>query len=117
MPRSRSSSIESSTWARIERGSTVWVSSRMRSASVDLPWSMWAMIEKLRMRLWAAMGWPLRIWRAAGRPAPRSAAGARAGQDGLGGLGRAGEHTADADGRDRLGGLAQAVGRAVGIAL
>ena len=26
------------------------VSSRKRSASVDLPWSMWAMIEKLRMR-------------------------------------------------------------------
>jgi hypothetical protein len=22
----------------------------MRSASVDLPWSMWAMIEKLRIR-------------------------------------------------------------------
>ena len=32
------------------RGSTAPVSSRMRSASVDLPWSMWAMIEKLRMR-------------------------------------------------------------------
>ena len=26
------------------------VISRMRSASVDLPWSMWAMIEKLRLR-------------------------------------------------------------------
>lgn len=26
------------------------VSSRMRSLNVDLPWSMWAMIEKLRMR-------------------------------------------------------------------
>ena len=25
------------------------VSSSRRSASVDLPWSMWAMIEKLRM--------------------------------------------------------------------
>jgi hypothetical protein len=23
-----------------------------RSASVDLPWSMWAMMEKLRMRVW-----------------------------------------------------------------
>jgi len=33
------------------RGSTVWVVSRMRSASVDFPWSMWAMIEKFRM--WA----------------------------------------------------------------
>jgi len=29
---------------------TAWVSSRMRSASVDFPWSMCAMIEKLRMR-------------------------------------------------------------------
>ena len=42
-------------WARIERGSTVWVSSRIRSASVDLPWSMWAMIEKLRMCAWSAI--------------------------------------------------------------
>src|SRR5213592_1876195 len=56
MPRSRSRSIESRTCARMSRGSTVCVSSRMRSASVDLPWSMWAMIEKLRMRRWSAMG-------------------------------------------------------------
>ena len=34
---------------RISRAATVCVSSRIRSASVDLPWSMWAMIEKLRM--------------------------------------------------------------------
>ena len=27
-----------------------------RSESVDLPWSMWAMIEKLRMRLMSVMG-------------------------------------------------------------
>src|SRR5215207_2101058 len=53
MPRSRSRSIESSTCARIARGSTVFVISRMRSASVDLPWSMWAMIEKLRMCAWS----------------------------------------------------------------
>ncbi len=33
----------------MSRAVTVPVSSRMRSASVDLPWSMWAMIEKLRM--------------------------------------------------------------------
>ena len=50
MPRSRSSSIESSTCSRISRSDTVRVSCRMRSASVDLPWSMCAMIEKLRMR-------------------------------------------------------------------
>src|SRR3954469_15386825 len=55
MPRSRSRSIESSTCARMYRGSTVCVISRMRSASVDFPWSMWAMIEKLRMWSCAAM--------------------------------------------------------------
>src|SRR3954447_26945 len=49
MPRSRSRSIESSSCGRWLRASTVPVSSRMRSASVDFPWSMWAMIEKLRM--------------------------------------------------------------------
>src|SRR5438270_11273661 len=49
IPRSRSSSIESSSWGRCLRGSTAPVVSRMRSARVDLPWSMWAMIEKLRM--------------------------------------------------------------------
>src|SRR3954451_22981152 len=49
MPRSRSRSIESSSCGRWLRGSTVPVISRMRSASVDFPWSMWAMIEKLRM--------------------------------------------------------------------
>jgi hypothetical protein len=27
----------------------------MRSASVDLPWSMWAMIEKLRILDWSAI--------------------------------------------------------------
>src|SRR5436309_12853333 len=55
MPRSRSRSMESSTCARMSRDSTVCVISRMRSASVDFPWSMWAMIEKLRMRAWSAM--------------------------------------------------------------
>ena len=50
MPFSRSRSIESSTWLVIWRASIVWVSSRSRSASVDLPWSTWAMIEKLRRR-------------------------------------------------------------------
>src|SRR3954468_20559340 len=64
MPRSRSRSIESSTWARIDLASTVFVISRMRSASVDLPWSMWAMIEKLRMCAWSGMAIRLRIGRA-----------------------------------------------------
>src|SRR5436853_2843019 len=49
MPRSRSSSIVSSSCGRCLRGSTAPFVSRMRSASVDFPWSMWAMIEKLRM--------------------------------------------------------------------
>src|SRR5262249_24688239 len=53
IPRSRSSSIESSSCSRISRPVTVSVSSRMRSARVDLPWSMWAMIEKLRILLWS----------------------------------------------------------------
>ncbi len=53
IPRSRSMSMESSTWSRISRSVTAWVISRMRSASVDLPWSMCAMIEKLRMRDWS----------------------------------------------------------------
>src|SRR5438128_4541311 len=36
----------------MSRGATVSVASSRRSASVDLPWSMWAMIEKLRIRSW-----------------------------------------------------------------
>jgi hypothetical protein len=48
MPRSRSMSIESRYWARMSRASTAPVISRMRSLSVDLPWSMWAMTLKLR---------------------------------------------------------------------
>src|SRR5215207_6625775 len=55
MPRSRSSSIESSTCSRISRSDSVWVSSRMRSASVDLPWSMCATIEKLRILPWGCI--------------------------------------------------------------
>ena len=50
MPRSRSRSMESRYCARMSRASTALVSSKMRSDKVDLPWSMCAMIEKLRMR-------------------------------------------------------------------
>ncbi|CCC96390.1 protein of unknown function [Azospirillum baldaniorum] len=49
MPRSRSMSMLSSTCSRISRESRpphCWI---RRSARVDLPWSMCAMIEKLRM--------------------------------------------------------------------
>src|SRR5882724_9086446 len=49
MPRSRSMSIESRYWARMSRGSTASQYSRMRSANVDLPWSMWAITLMLRM--------------------------------------------------------------------
>ena len=50
MPRSRSKSIESSTCASISRSDKpphIWMK---RSERVDLPWSIWAMMEKLRMR-------------------------------------------------------------------
>src|SRR5262245_40348047 len=49
IPRSRSRSIESRIWSRKSRSSTApqrWI---RRSASVDLPWSMWAMMQKFRM--------------------------------------------------------------------
>src|SRR5687767_13225392 len=51
MPRSRSRSIESSTCSAISRSARpphIWMK---RSARVDLPWSMCAMMEKLRIRL------------------------------------------------------------------
>jgi hypothetical protein len=47
MPRSRSRSMESSTWACISRAVSDPVSSSRRSASVDLPWSICAMIAKV----------------------------------------------------------------------
>src|ERR687888_2562129 len=50
IPRSRSRSILSRYWARICRSLTAWVRSSSRSARVDLPWSMWAMMQKLRRR-------------------------------------------------------------------
>src|SRR4051795_6632563 len=71
MPRSRSRSIESRICARINRASTVFVISRIRSASVDFPWSMWAMIEKLRMCAWSAMAARLRIGRGGRRGSER----------------------------------------------
>src|SRR5436309_1901866 len=49
MPRSRSMSIESRYWARMSRGSTAPQYSRMRSARVDFPWSIWAITLMLRM--------------------------------------------------------------------
>src|SRR5262245_44127436 len=50
MPRSRSRSILSRYWSRMSRSATAWVSSSRRSARVDLPWSMWATMQKFRMR-------------------------------------------------------------------
>jgi hypothetical protein len=49
MPRSFSMSILSSTWLDISRSVSPPVRWMRRSARVDLPWSIWAMIEKLRM--------------------------------------------------------------------
>src|ERR1043165_4826369 len=49
MPRSRSRSIESRYCSRMSRASTAPVSSSNRSANVDLPWSTWLMIAKLRI--------------------------------------------------------------------
>jgi hypothetical protein len=49
MPRSRSMSMRSRYCERIRRSSTTPVSCSMRSASVDLPWSMCAMMQKLRI--------------------------------------------------------------------
>src|SRR3989338_4819825 len=50
MPRSRSRSISSSIWLRNLRSSIAPAWSNSRSARVDFPWSMWAIMEKLRMR-------------------------------------------------------------------
>src|ERR1700693_313315 len=48
MPRSRSRSIASSTCSSICRRPIVLVTSSKRSESVVFPWSMWAMMQKLR---------------------------------------------------------------------
>src|SRR6185436_3675233 len=50
IPRSFSRSIESRTWSTAFLASMVPVRDRNRSARVDLPWSMWATMEKLRIR-------------------------------------------------------------------
>ena len=52
IPRSRSRSIASSTWSTMSRSLIVPVRSSRRSASVDFPWSMCAMMQKFRMRAW-----------------------------------------------------------------
>ena len=57
MPRSRSRSMASSTWACISRAVSEPVSSSSRSESVDLPWSMCAMIAKLRIEVGS-----MRVW-------------------------------------------------------
>ena len=50
MPRSRSIGMLSSTWAVISRAVSPPVAWISRSDSVDLPWSMCATMEKLRIR-------------------------------------------------------------------
>ena len=51
MPRSRSMSMESRNCSRMSRGSTARHSSRMRSVSVVLPWSMWLSVLTQRIRV------------------------------------------------------------------
>jgi hypothetical protein len=49
MPRSRSMSIESNSCASMSLVATVFVITSSVSAKVDLPWSMCAMMLKLRI--------------------------------------------------------------------
>src|SRR5690606_5797469 len=57
MPRSRSIGLLSSTCDSISRSVRPPQGWMMRSARVDLPWSTWAMMEKLRMfRIWSGAG-------------------------------------------------------------
>eukprot|EP00968_Pinguiococcus_pyrenoidosus_P009587 scaffold743_cov267-Pinguiococcus_pyrenoidosus.AAC.26 len=49
MPLSRSRSMLSSTCSFMSRSDTALVNSSSRSAKVDLPWSMCAMMQKFRM--------------------------------------------------------------------
>jgi hypothetical protein len=56
MPRSRSSSIESSTCSVMSRLAITPVFSNKRSANVDFPWSMCAMMQKFRMFSWLNVG-------------------------------------------------------------
>src|SRR5437016_2896102 len=77
MPRSRSRSMESRTCSCISRCESAPVISSKRSASVDLPWSMCAMMQKFRMnfgsiflayqfsQLRAGFEWPARFFRRA----------------------------------------------------
>src|ERR1035437_10363219 len=53
IPLSRSRSMASSTCACISRAVSEPVSSSRRSERVLLPWSMWAMIAKLRITEWS----------------------------------------------------------------
>jgi hypothetical protein len=63
MPRSRSMSIRSRYCARALRSSTTPVSCSIRSASVDLPWSMCAMMQKFLMIAGSVLpGWAARCW-------------------------------------------------------
>src|SRR5690606_30283570 len=67
IPRSRSIGLLSSTCASISRSVRPPHSWMMRSASVDLPWSTWAMMEKLRIcRIGSDMG--RRQRRSSGQP-------------------------------------------------
>ena len=73
-PRSRSKSMESSTCSAISRSLSpphTWIS---RSERVDLPWSIWAMMEKFRMCDRSVTGGPLTLRPRCGSPGARRAA-------------------------------------------
>src|SRR6267154_1783615 len=65
MPRSRSRSMESRTCSCISREVSAPVISSKRSASVDLPWSMCAMMQKFRMNFGSIfLAYQFSRWRA-----------------------------------------------------
>ena len=59
----------------MSRAATVCVCSRMRSAIVDLPWSMWAMMEKFLMCVAAIVVIVPAMIAHEGRPRTRAALG------------------------------------------
>src|SRR3982750_4534774 len=77
MPRSRSMSMRSRYWARICRASMIPVTSSIRSASVDLPWSMWAMMQKFRMRAGAVVAGVVTVLPSSHRTRPGRATAGR----------------------------------------
>jgi hypothetical protein len=53
--------VRDPAFPRIDRSSTTPVSCSIRSASVDLPWSMWAMMQKFRICAGAVKVWSAKL--------------------------------------------------------